>query len=126
MILHNAADYIWMIGENYEDYDISEQGFVQRRTDLGLEATQKFIGEEYHKKDDHKEFKKPKKFVKTEPTFKVSVDDGDDGEETEEEIAVGEHLTSNELTSSNESVSDECEVEVDENESAETEPFEIG
>lgn len=87
VILHNAADYIWMIGENYEDYDISEQGFVQRRTDLGLEATQKFIGEEYHKKDDHKDSKNPKKFVKTEPTFKVSVDDGDD-EETEEEIVV--------------------------------------
>lgn len=68
-IIHNAADYIWMIGKNYTDYNISEEGFVERRSDLGLEASQLHIGEEYRKQASKN---KPKKFTKVEPEIKVS------------------------------------------------------
>ena len=76
-IIHNAADYIWMIGKNYTDYNISEEGFIERRSDLGLEASQLHIGEEYRKQASKN---KPKKFTKVEPEIKVSniVEEDDD------------------------------------------------
>ena len=54
---------------NYTDYNISEEGFVERRSDLGLEASQLHIGEEYRKQASKN---KPKKFTKVEPEIKVS------------------------------------------------------
>lgn len=121
VILHNAADYIWMIGENYENYCITEEGFVSRRADLGLEATQMFIGEEYRKRSN--EIKKPKKFVKTEPNIKVAVD---------EDLSESDTTTETSTDDASEVVKDSIEnddtndwVDVDEDES-DPEPFEIG
>lgn len=122
VILHNAADYIWMIGENYEDYCINEEGFVSRRADLGLEATQTFIGEEYRKRSN--ENKKPKKFVKTEPNIKVAVD-----EDLSESVTIE---PSNDDASEvvkdsieNDDTNDWEDVDEDESDS-DSEPFEIG
>lgn len=123
VILHNAADYIWMIGENYEDYCINEEGFVSRRADLGLEAIQTFIGEEYRKRSN--ENKKPKKFVKTEPTIKVAVDEDLSESDTTDTNASSNDDASEVVKDSIENDDTNDWVDVDGDESDE-EPFEIG
>lgn len=142
-IIHNAADYIWMIGKNYTDYNISEEGFVERRSDLGLEAQQIHIGEEYRKQTSKN---KPKKFTKVEPEIKVSnvvEDDSDPNDEestsplvTEEPVVTiepGDEVPSDInpdgiLIDDSEETDEQIEVDVDSSEYEEdtSEPFEIG
>ena len=147
IIIHNAADYIWMIGKNYTDYNISEEGFAERRSDLGLEASQIHIGEEYRKRASKN---KPKKFAKVEPEIKVSnvIEDDEEGLEdpVDNEKSTDQSVTKEPVVSiepdetpddinsdeicidDNEETDEQIEVDVDFNENEEdtSEPFEIG
>jgi hypothetical protein len=70
--LHNAADFLWAIGEDYTAFNITEDGFASRRVELKLNSEQEYIGEEYRVAKETKaaDKKAPKKFKYKKPHVK--------------------------------------------------------
>lgn len=71
-VLHNAADFLWAIGEDYTAYNITEDGFACRRVELKLNPEQEYLGEEYRAAKEAKaaDKKAPKKFKYKKPHVK--------------------------------------------------------
>ena len=71
-VLHNAADFLWAIGEDYTAYNITEDGFASRRVELKLNPEQEYLGEEYRVAKEAKatDKKAPKKFKYKKPHVK--------------------------------------------------------
>lgn len=71
-VLHNAADFLWAIGEDYTTYNITEDGFACRRVELKLNPEQEYLGEEYRAVKEAKaaDKKAPKKFKYKKPHVK--------------------------------------------------------
>lgn len=71
-VLHNAADFLWAIGEDYTAFNITEDGFASRRVELKLNPEQEYLGEEYRVAKEAKaaDKKAPKKFKYKKPHVK--------------------------------------------------------
>lgn len=97
-VLHNAADFLWAIGEDYTAYNITEDGFACRRVELKLNPEQEYLGEEYRAAKEAKaaDKKAPKKFkykkphVKSAPAEEVQDESVPPAEPVEEEEIVAD------------------------------------
>lgn len=100
-VLHNAADFLWAIGEDYTTFNITEEGFASRRVGLKLNSEQEYIGEEYRASKEAKasDKKAPKKFKYKKPHVKSAPAEEVQDEEPvasakDEEIVADDAVTS--------------------------------